>query len=315
MNEQHVLVTGATGFMGRHLLNFLMQKSGIRIWGISKNGGLVDSLRIDSLDLTSSSEVDRWRVDKPQFDAIFHLAAQVPGAFEGSQARDSFSANVKMVRNMLSLAEENRTAVIYASSTSVYGRTSDCRLSEDTKARPDNYYSLGKYVGELLCEIEGKGRNFPAISLRISAPYGPGQRTNTVINVFLHALLSAGDLILYGSGSRTQDFTFVSDAIQGLWLAYCRKKSGIYNIAGGQPISMKALAETVLSLMPDTSSKVRFSGEPDPQENYHGVFPIEDAKSELGYCPQVSLKSGLQIWLQALMEKIDANRITFGHSR
>ncbi len=302
MSEQHILVTGATGFLGRHLLYFLARQPEIRVWAISKRGGQIGQVQVDNLDLTSKTDLDVWKANKPPFSAIFHLAAVLPESFQGSRAKDSFLSNVLMVQNILSLAERNGTTIIYTSGTSVYGNSFNHPLSEDAKVTPDNYYSFGKYVGELICEIEGKERGFSTVSLRISAPYGPAQQARTVINIFLEAALHSKDLMLYGSGLRTQDFTYVDDVIQSMWLAYCQKKSGVYNIASGYSITMKSLAEMVVNVVAGTSSRVVFSGKADPQEDYRGVFSIEKAKCELGYQPDVSLERGLQACLQTRME-------------
>lgn len=302
MSEQHVLVTGATGFLGRHLFRFLARQPEVRIWGVSKNGGQVGTTPVDPLDLTSATALDEWKQDKPTFSAIFHLAAVLPESFQSASARDVFYPNIQMVQNVLSLAEPGKTMVIYASGTSIYGTSSMFALSEDATVMPDNYYSLAKYVGEQVCEMEGRARGFPVVSLRISAPFGPEQRVRTVINVFLQAVLDSRDLMIYGTGMRTQDFTFVEDVVGGMWLAYCHKKSGVYNIASGQSISMKSLAETVVSLVPETSSQVVFSGKPDSQEGYRGLFSIEKARRELGYQPAVSLEAGLRACLYSRLE-------------
>jgi UDP-glucose 4-epimerase len=254
----------------------------------------VGAVQVDSLDLSSKPSVEAWREHKPSFSAIFHLAAELPKTFQGNQAKTSFLSNILMVQNVLSLAEKERTIVVYASSSSVYGDTSTLPLSEDLIVEPDNHYSLGKYVGEFICALEGREQGFPAISLRISAPYGPWQRAHTVINIFLESVLNSRDLILYGSGLRAQDFTYVDDVVQAMWLASKQKKSGVYNIASGQSVTMKTLAEMVLALTPDNASRVQFSGKPDPQENYRGVFSIEKAQRELGYNPRTLLEKGLQ---------------------
>ncbi|MFZ5818737.1 MAG: NAD-dependent epimerase/dehydratase family protein [Chloroflexota bacterium] len=299
ITELNVLVTGATGFIGKHLIHFLQKQPEIRIWGISKRGGRVGDVRIDSIDLTIGTDLDDWKKDKPPFDAIFHLAAVVPGSFEGASARESFLANILMVQNILALANRERTTFINISGSSVYGMQAIPPMVEEILACPDNYYSLGKYVCELLCALEGTQKGFITTSLRISAPYGPGQQARTVINLFLDAALASRDVLFYGSGARMQDFTYIDDVVRAMWLAYQEKVSGVFNIASGRSVNMKELAEIVLGLVPATRSRVKPAGKPDPQEAYRGVFSIAKAEQELGYHPQVPLEAGLWACLLA----------------
>jgi len=107
---------------------------------------------------------------------------------------------------------------------------------------------------------------------------------------------------LFGTGSRTQDFVYVDDVVQAMWEAYQQRACGIYNIASGQPVSMRELAKIVCDLVPDTKSKIIFSEKPDPQESYRGVFSIEKAKSDFGYLPKTNLRDGLRKCLASTMD-------------
>ena len=295
-----VLVTGATGFIGKHLVRFLAKQSGFGLWCISKGGGQVDRIHVDSVDLTSAEEVAQWSRNKPAFDTIFHLAALVPSSFELSKADELFLYNISMTQNMLSLAISDKSSIVNISSSSVYSASNDVPLTEDTIPQPDNLYSLSKYICELLCNIAHMRYGLSAANLRISAPYGPSQRAQTVINVFLRAALESKDITLYGSGNRTQDFTYIDDVVQSIWLAFQKKTSGAYNIASGKSVTMCELAKTVLSVEPQSKSKIVYSGTPDSQENNRGEFSTEKARNILDYMPQTSLEKGLLHCLDAM---------------
>jgi nucleoside-diphosphate-sugar epimerase len=257
---------------------------------------------VEPVDLSSREEVATWRRGKPIFNAAFHLAAIVPTSFDSTEAEASFLTNVIMTQNVLSLAIRDGATFIYASSTSVYGINRNIPLTEDMLPRPDNLYSLAKYVGEGLCEVAHIRHGLAAMALRICAPYGPQQTARTVVNIFLRSALRSQDLALYGTGERVQDFTYVSDVTQAFWLAYEKRGCGVCNIASGQPVTMRELAETVLSVVPNTRSEIIFPGQPDPQESYRGVFAIEKAKRELGYEPRTTLAEGLRACLTAVLE-------------
>lgn len=294
-----ILVTGATGFIGKHLVRFLKRQSGLGLWCISRNGGQVDGIHVDSVDLTSAEEVAEWHRNKPVFDTIFHLAALIPSSFESSEDDELYFDNIHMMHNILSLAISDKSSIVYISSSSVYS-ADNVPLTEDMVPQPDNMYSLSKYVGELLCNIAYMRYGLSTAILRISAPYGPSQKAQTVINIFLRAALESRDISVYGSGNRTQDFTYIDDVIQAMWLACRKKASGVYNIASGKPVTMYELAKTVLSVEPQSKSKILYSGTPDSQETYRGVFSIEKAQDILGYLPGTTLEKGLLHCLDAM---------------
>ena len=78
--------------------------------------------------------------------------------------------------------------------------------------------------------------------------------------------------------------------------------TGIYNIASGNPVSMKNLAELILSKVPGSDSKISSSGIPDPQENHKALFDTTKAKKELGWQPSISLSDGIDEWIKYLKQ-------------
>ena len=304
MNKKiSILVTGATGFLGKHLIQFLKEQPGICVFGISKKGGVVGDVSVQSVDLSVGQEVSSWQKETPVFDTVFHLAAIVPTSFYSEDTERSFFTNLHVTQNALSIAISNQASFIYASSCSVYGTSEAIPITENTLPRPDNAYSLAKYVGELMCGVVNARRGIRTTILRINAPYGPFYTAPTVLNIFLRAALESRDITLLGSGERTQDFTYIGDVVQALWLAFRKRETGIYNIASGQPVTMRELAETILDVVPRTRSKIRYAARPDTQEGYRGVFAIERARCELGYEPRTSLREGLRACLAAMRDK------------
>ncbi len=97
-----------------------------------------------------------------------------------------------------------------------------------------------------------------------------------------------------------QDFVFVGDVVQALWQAVLRQANGIYNIASGKPVTMLSLAESILSILPESRSEIVFSDQPDAQAFYRGVFSIEKAKRDLAYEPKTLLRDGLLACLTSL---------------
>lgn len=298
-----VLVTGATGFIGRHAVKRLVA-DGWTVYGVSLEDAIIAGVRIDPLDLTDVSQFAVWSHDKT-FDAILHLAAAIPPQISGPIAENSFNVNIAAMMNVLRLACERRCHVIYSSTSTVYGVAPriDIPLFEESPPKPDNYYCTSKYVGELLCAQLAQADALSYTTLRLSAPYGPGNTRPTVINIFLKHALASEDLRLFGSGSRTQDFTYIDDVIEGLCLALTTRINGTFNIASGKPVSMRELAALAIETVRGSHSAIVNAEKADPQENYRAVFAIQRARDVLGWSPKVSLRQGMKYTLEAMRQE------------
>lgn len=274
--NKNILITGATGFIGRHLMEFLSERPLLNLWGISLHGGEVNGIAVDALDLDDYDSFYQWLKDKPRFDGIFHLASHVPPSFYDLDPEIYFFKNLRIAYNVMLLAERYHAFIVYASSTI-------------TNCKPNNWYSFGKYVGELMPGVMGVS----VVNLRISAPYGPGQTSKTVINKFVENALLSRDIEIYGSGNRSQNFTYIDDVVSAMWLAHLNPSDAVYDIASDKSYSMNDLAQLILSLIPESKSKIIHSGKPDPQEDYRGIFKIEKTQKELGYKPKFTITDGL----------------------
>ncbi|MBN1306086.1 MAG: NAD(P)-dependent oxidoreductase [Anaerolineales bacterium] len=301
MTKKHILITGAMGFIGEHLFRFLHSRPGYLVSGISKPGGLIAEKVVTEVDLMSPDEIAAWKRGRPDIDTIVHLAAQIPEQFSAIQTDDIFFSNLLITRNMLSLAVSEKARFVYLSSSSIYGlNEQNQKLQEDAPFRADNYYTLSKYVGEMLCQRLHQDHGLDFISLRLTSPYGPGQKLRTVIRMFLEAAMRSEDLQIFGSGQRTQDFIYIDDVIQAIWLAIQAKATGIFNIASGASVSMLELAETVIKAVPNTRSRIISGKQPDLQETYRGSFSIEKARQGFNFSPTVTLVEGLHKYMETL---------------
>lgn len=297
-----LLITGVTGFIGKSLFGKL-SNLGYQVYGISKSGGVINDTLIDAVDCTRQEALERYSQGK-SFDGIIHLAASVPPSFYGEEAKQSLLENVKMTINLLEVfRKQSKGVFIYASSSSVYGFPERLPVTEETPVQPDGFYPLGKLFGELLCQQCQKELDLPVAILRISAPYGPGMRKETVLGKFIKKALLSEDITLYGTGSRSQDFIYIEDVTEAILQAYEAKTTGTFNVSSGTSTSMKELAETILRVLPDSKSRIVYASADDPQERYRAAFSFEKAGRSFGYHPEFSIARGIEEYARAIKEK------------
>ena len=134
------------------------------------------------------------------------------------------------------------------------------------------------------------------VILRISAPYGPGQSPNNVIPIFIKNALANKDIQIFGTGRRSQDFIYIDDVARAFLAAVKTDRSGIYNIGSGESTSTLKLAKTILKTLPESHSKIVFSGV-DPQENYRLRMDISKTEKELKFSPTIMIEEGIQKYI------------------
>ncbi len=295
-----ILVTGATGFIGSNVLSKLVEL-GHQVYGISKRGGKIKGIQVDAVDCTSWDGLVNYCSDK-SFDSVIHLATLLHSRLWGrDESNIAMLQNVAMVANLLGILarkSDKESNFVYASSVSVYGSLGNNIVAEDVPANPNNPYSLGKYFGELICQHYQRV-GFPIAILRISAPYGLGMH-DTVVKKFLMRAMVSQELGLFRAGSRSQDFVYVKDVVEGIELACKAKANGVFNISSGSPISMKELAETVLKVVPYSKSKIVHIPQDDPEKDCQVAYSYERAKKAFGYESRYTLEMGLKETAEAM---------------
>jgi nucleoside-diphosphate-sugar epimerase len=295
-----VLVTGATGFVGRHVVERLAADH--QLTAVSLRGGDVGGIPVQAVDLADRAAT-LTALGGVGFDAVVHLAAAIPKDLGAAAMQASHDATVAVDSTVAALCQALGCRLVYASSSAVYGLTDNGRpASEDRVPKPANLYAAAKLAGERLCDRHARITGAPATVLRISAPYGPGARRTTVVELFLKRALESEDLELLGSGSRTQDFTYVGDIAAAVSAALDAGVAGVFNVATGRSASMGELARAALEAVPGTTSRILRPGTPDPQETYRASYDVSRAQSELGWTAATSLEYGRRATVAALRQ-------------
>ncbi|HED24756.1 MAG TPA: NAD-dependent epimerase/dehydratase family protein, partial [Firmicutes bacterium] len=250
------LVTGAAGFIGYHLAKRLL-RDGHRVIGvdcftdyydpaIKKNNAAIllsnpnFTLRQEDLVEAADSLPDgvRW---------VFHQAAQAGvRASWGREFAHYTHHNILATQRLLEWARRSKPErFVYASSSSVYGAAEKLPMREDDLPRPVSPYGVSKLAAEHLCQLYYHNFDVPAVSLRYFTVYGPGQRPDMAFHRFIRAILDSREVVVYGTGEQTRDFTFVDDIVAAnLAAALAKQGPGrVYNIGGGTRISINGVLQ------------------------------------------------------------------------
>jgi len=296
------LVTGGAGFIGSHLAAELLARGDrVRILdnfstGRRENLASLAGAEVIEGDIRSYHTV-REAVDGVHF--VLHQAAlpSVPRSI-----RDPITSNDVNVVGTLNVLNASRDAkvarLIYASSSSIYGRNPELPKQEQMVPLPISPYAVSKLAGEHYCRAFGDLYGFQSVVLRYFDVFGARQDSKSqysaVIPIFIDTLLAGRRPSVNGDGSQTRDFTFVENVVQAN-LAACLAPSvagKVFNVAAGTRYSLRDLLRVlgdVIGIDPDpTYNPTRMGDVP------HSYANISAAMSALGYEPTVGFEEGLK---------------------
>ena len=313
--KRRIVVTGAAGFIGSHLVDRLLA-DGCEVVGIDsfedyyprplKEANLRAARASDRFTLLTDNLLTLAGVDgaasvEPRLpallagaDCVVHLAAQAGvRASWGRSFRTYSDNNVLGTQVVLEACKQvGVPKVVYASSSSVYGDTDQLPMREDADCRPVSPYGVTKLAGEQLCRLYHRNHGTPTVSLRFFTVYGPRQRPDMAFHIFLRALFEGRPLEVFGEGNQTRDFTFVSDIVEGIVRAMHGRDGAVYNLGGGSRVS---LLQAIHSLEAASGRTAQIKGESvQAGDVKHTWADLSLAEDELGYRPCVSLDEGLQ---------------------
>lgn len=310
----NVLVTGGTGFVGRHLVNSLISKgeSVVIVDDLSNselNSHVSDPCQFQVKDV-SESHVYFYNQDIRNETAILeiikkhkikhcvHLAAKVSVVDSFRDPHSTFSVNTGGTYCMLQACSLSHVeSFVFASSAAVYGATDKLPIRETTPLEPVSPYGASKVAGEALVSAYSSTIR-STFCLRLFNIYGCYQRSDYagVITSYADQLSKRLPLEVYGNGSQTRDFVHVDDVVSAILLAkdYPGEHSTyVVNIGTKKANSIIGLAEYMKKLFGLESSRIIF-GDPQKGSILHSVPDITDAKKILNYTPSVSIETGLK---------------------
>ena len=290
---KRVLITGVTGLVGDGICRYFLEKKW-EVFGTSRNElhSLDPLFSPIKLDLNSPNDLYKLNECLP-VDAIIHSAGILPHATNKKDSEIYYKSNVDGTRYILDWAANSRIKkFIFISGTGVFQSNNKSMLESSMLIPKPNHYHTSKAMAELLCALYNNSL-LGITTLRVSAPYGY-KKNISVFSKFIESANNNKNFELWGSGARSQTFTFVEDIGLACELAINNKKSNsVYNIAGNETISMIELAKRIINTIPNCKSQVVFIDKTDPNENEINSISFEKAKNEISYLPRFNIESGL----------------------
>jgi nucleoside-diphosphate-sugar epimerase len=273
--KNEILVTGATGFLGRFLVAALESEG-------------------HSVRQHSSADGDIAICPLPMSDVkhVFHLAAKsyVPESWENPRAY--YQANVVGTVNVLEHCRQNQAAVTLIS-TYVYGEPQRLPIAEDHPVAALNPYTHTKILAEEAARFYEKRFGIPLLIVRPFNIYGPGQRPSFLIPWIVQQVLDpAADAVHVQDLRPKRDYLYVDDAVAFLVAAFHADVHGVFNMGSGRSASVQEVAQLV-NKAAGASKPVVSAGRTRPGEVMDMVADTARAAAEFGWRPRTSLEDGI----------------------
>lgn len=307
-----ILVTGGAGFIGSHLIDRLMKQGH-------------DVICLDNFFTGHKRNIRHW-LDNPYFelirhditepirlevDRIYHLACPASPVHYQYNPVKTIKTNVMGTLNMLGLAKRVKARFLLASTSEVYG-------DPDVHPQPEEYrgnvncigirscYDEGKRVAETLAFDYHRQNNVDIRIMRIFNTYGPRmfEHDGRVVSNFIVQALKGTPLTVYGDGSQTRSFCYVSDLVEGMMRLMNEEHIGPINIGNPGEYTILQLAETIQKMInPDAELAFKPLPQDDPMQRQPD---ITKAKNLLGWEPKINLEEGLKLTIDDFRSRIEA---------
>jgi len=303
----NILVTGADGFIGSHLVEALV-RSGERVVALAHYNATsnIGNLEYLDRDVLESVEIRFGDVCDAEFmaeaikktDVVFHLAALIAIPYSYEAPRSYLNVNAGGTLNVLEAVHRGGNArVVHVSTSEVYGSALSVPISESHPLQAQSPYSATKIAAEKLVESYHRSFNLPAVVIRPFNTYGPRQSARAFIPTVIRQALGGGPIQL-GLTTPVRDLTFVSDTVSGLIAAGNTDgiAGGTFNLGTGEGHSVGDVAQTILRQMGSASEIVLDPRRVRPQASEVDRLISDNSafRKRTGWAPQVTLLAGLE---------------------
>jgi len=321
LSNERIVVTGGAGFIGSHLCRSLLGQGAMVLavdnfdpfYGRDLKERNLDELRrsdsakrltfhqLDICDLDALT--DAFRSINPT--GVIHLAAKAGVRPSIADPIGYARANVVGTQSVLSAASAiGCKRVVCASSSSVYGNNEKVPFAEtDAVNHPISPYAATKVSCELIAHAHHHLTVLPVAMLRFFTVFGPRQRPDLAISLFLDKISRGKPINRFGDGTTSRDYTFIDDIVDGIIRAYQRIDAHgyrIWNLGGDHPTTLNELISTIGGVVGQEPKINQMEMQPGDVERTWA--DLTRSKAELGYAPSTSIRDGIEqqwAWMQS----------------
>ena len=309
--KRKILITGGTGFIGSHLVNYLIKK------GYEKKLIVIDNLsnsrkknipkNIKFIKIDCSNSKSLKKINKYKFETIFHIAASSSGENSFYETEEDMMNNLMATLNLLKIAKKQKTKkFIFTSTMSVYGDPKKLPVDENTIKAPKSFYAIHKSASEEYIKIFSS-YGISSFILRLFNVYGPGQNLDNdkqgMLKIYLTQMIKDKKLIIKGSLKRFRDFVYVDDVIRALF--NCMKKNSkflILNIGSGKKITVQQLVSLSNKNLKSNIKPKVLKSTPGDQFGIYGN--IKKANKKINWKPKIDINIGIKKFINYIKKNV-----------
>ena len=319
-NYKTILITGGAGFIGSNLAFYFQNnfpKANIVIFDCFRNESTFSNGNLKSfghyknlIGFTGNiicgnlnSNVDLSLLSQYNFDFIFHQAAISDTRVDDQEI--IIKTNVNSFYEILNIAKDNSSVLVYASSASTYGSLPSPQFVG--KEKPENPYGFSKYLmDQIAYNFSKENPNISIVGLKFFNVYGPNEffkaKTSSMVIQLGHQILDGkAPRLFYGSEKILRDFIYIEDVVQANIKACNPKQSGIYNVGTGVPRSFQEISDILQDEL-NTSFATEYFKNPFDGYQLHTQADITLTKENLDFNPQFSLEDGIKAYIPEIIK-------------
>ncbi len=308
----NVLVTGADGFVSSHLCEALIKNNANVTALLKRNSSGI----FKNIDQFKEKLIVRWGDTQDlsllhdmtkETDLIYHLAAQSHVGHSLYNPYETVFNDIISTLNILEVSRKNDVKrVVHAGSSEIYGDPKSVPIDETHPLQPRSPYAAAKAASENLLESYHHSYKLPVVMSRFFNIYGPRQGLDQVIPKFILQALNDHDITIYGDGTQTRDYTFVSDVVDAYMLLGTTEKieHKVMNFSSDKELMIKDLAEIIIDLT-KSNSKLEFDNQLRTGETPRLLGNSHLARELLGWKTNVSIEEGLKQTIEFFQERKD----------
>ena len=311
-----ILVTGAAGFIGYHLIKKILNKNK-KVIGIDNINSYYDTnLKKDRINnLKKSKKFSFYKIDlsnykklndivkKNKINIIIHLAAQAGVRYSIKYPRTYFKSNLEGFFNILEISKDNKIKhLIYASTSSVYGDSNKFPLKENDRTdQPLSFYAATKKSNEVMAHSYSYIYKLPCTGVRFFTVYGPFGRPDMALFKFTKNIINNHSVELFNNGKHLRDFTYVDDIVDGIYSLINKQSKKttpyeIFNIGNGTSKKLLDYLKYIEKSLKKISKTKKLPLQVGDVVKTHS--DINKLKKYIGYRPKTNIKIGIEKFIE-----------------